>query len=116
MTPVIIEDASGRPVVVLGAAGVRRITQAIVQVASNILDLGMDPQSAIDAPRLSYANRDQPLSTSPHYAPEVLQRLRELGHDVETGASARVQAIAIDPDTGALRGGADVHGAAAGLP
>ena len=116
MTPVIVEDGDGRPVVVLGAAGVRRITQAIVQVASNILDLGMDPQSAIDAPRLSYANRDQPLTTSPHYAPEVLQRLRELGHDVETGASARVQAIAIDPHTGTLRGGADVHGAAAGLP
>jgi gamma-glutamyltranspeptidase/glutathione hydrolase len=114
MTPVIVRD-SGATVLVLGAAGVRRITQAIVQVAVNHLDLGMNAQEAIDAPRLSYANRFEPLTVSPHYAPRIIQGLTRLGHQLTTGTSARVQAIAIDPRRGRLDGGADVFGKAAAL-
>ena len=100
----------------LGAAGVRRITQAIVQVAINHLDLGLDAQAAIDAPRLSYASRYEPLTMSPHYQPAVVKALTEMGHEIVTGTSARVQAITIDPATRSLTGGADVFGATAGLP
>lgn len=116
MTPVIVLDANGQPVMALGAAGVRRITQAIVQVAINHLDLGLNAQAAIDAPRLSYASRYEPLTMSAHYRPAVVQALAEMGHEIVTGTSARVQAITINPETRSLTGGADVFGAAAGLP
>jgi gamma-glutamyltranspeptidase/glutathione hydrolase len=116
MTPVIVLDANGQPVMALGAAGVRRITQAIVQVAVNHLDLGLNAQAAIDAPRLSYASRYEPLTMSAHYQPAVVQALAEMGHEIVTGTSARVQAITINPETRSLTGGADVFGAAAGLP
>jgi gamma-glutamyltranspeptidase/glutathione hydrolase len=100
---------------VLGGAGVRRITQAIVQVAVNHLDLGMSVQDAIDAPRLSYEHRGAPLTISPHYAPRVVSGLRALGHDLVVGTSARVQAIGIDPITRSLAPGADQFGGAAGI-
>lgn len=115
MTPVIVQHQSGEPVLVLGAAGVRRITQAIAQVVVNHLDLGMNAQDAIDAPRLSYANRFEPLTVSPHYAPRVVQGLTKLGHKVTIGTSARVQAIAIDRQRGTLDGGADAFGKADAL-
>lgn len=116
MCPTLVTDAARRPVLVLGGAGVRRITQAIVQVAVNHLDLAMGPQEAIDAPRLSYEHRAAPLTVSPHHAPRLVAALRDLGHDVVVGTSARVQAIAIDPATGALTPGADQFGGTAGIP
>jgi gamma-glutamyltranspeptidase len=64
MAPVIVMDDRGRPVMSVGAAGVRQITQAIVQVMVNHLDFGMDPHAAIDAPRVSYENRGEQLSVS----------------------------------------------------
>jgi len=39
-----------------------------------------------------------------------------MGHEIVTGTSARVQAITINPETRSVTGGADVFGAAAGLP
>src|SRR5660397_161869 len=45
------QQASGE-VISLGSAGSERLRSAIVQVLVNMLDMGMDPQAAVDQPRL----------------------------------------------------------------
>ncbi|GAA2410560.1 gamma-glutamyltransferase [Actinomadura vinacea] len=42
----------GRPVLAVGAPGGRRIISAVTQVVSNVIDLGLDAQEAISAPRI----------------------------------------------------------------
>ncbi len=53
MAPTVVLD-EGTPELVLGSAGSNRIRSAILQVIVNALDLGMDAQAAVDAPRLHF--------------------------------------------------------------
>ena len=53
MAPTVVLD-EGSPELVLGSAGSNRIRSAILQVIVNALDLGMDAQAAVDAPRLHF--------------------------------------------------------------
>ena len=74
---------------------------------SNIVDHGMDPQGAIDAPR-SFPEAGI-LKVEKGYSDAVRARLADLGHEVvvpETGIGG-AQAIRIDPETGVLQGGSD---------
>lgn len=74
MTPVIaLKD--GRPEIALGAAGGRQIFPAILQILSNLIDLGMSPEEAMHAPRIDAS------------APTVLVN-RKAGTDVATAISA----------------------------
>lgn len=50
-TPAIVRTKDGR-LMPLGASGGRRITNAVSQMIANIVDFGMGPQAAIDAPRV----------------------------------------------------------------
>jgi len=111
IAPTLVTDGAGRPIMAVGAAGVRTITQTIVQTIIHHLDLGMDPQAAIDAPRLSYENRGNKLNTT-RIGDDTVADLRALGHDVLPGGWGRVQAITMDPATGVLKGGADIGGSA----
>ncbi len=79
MTPALVLGESGATHAV-GASGGRLITNCVSQVLSNLLDHGMGPQAAIDAPRvdasLPTASADMRIGT------DVIQQLREQGHDV----------------------------------
>jgi len=75
---------------------------------SNAEDFGMDPQAAIDAPRL-FAEPGGPVRIERGYADTVRNALAEKGHalvDLEWGIGG-AQAIRIDPETGVLEGGSD---------
>lgn len=91
--------------------------QSNVQILHKLLDLGMDPQSAIEAPRWSHMPGTPPRLELPEelrledgFAPELIRALREKGHNVSTvdrwsfGAS---QVIVRDPTGGAWIGAAD---------
>lgn len=52
MTPTIVLDSTGLPMLVTGARGGPRIITAVFQVISNVLDYGMDIGAAVDAPRI----------------------------------------------------------------
>jgi gamma-glutamyltranspeptidase/glutathione hydrolase len=54
MSPTIIFDAAGRPVLCLGASGGSRIVTATEQVALNVLLLGMPVGDAVAAPRVHH--------------------------------------------------------------
>ena len=50
MTPAIVEK-DGRPVFVLGSPGGPRIITAVLETLMNLVDFGMDPESAVAASR-----------------------------------------------------------------
>jgi gamma-glutamyltranspeptidase/glutathione hydrolase len=52
MTPTIVVDSTGQLLLVLGTPGGSRITTAVYQVLSNVLDQGMPLGEAVAAPRL----------------------------------------------------------------
>jgi gamma-glutamyltranspeptidase/glutathione hydrolase len=110
---------SGRPYMIGGTPGGDYQVQTNLQVIANVLDFGLDPQAAVDAPRWGHnagkLELDQRISAS------VADDLRTRGHDVvemPPGSNARgpAQVIVIDQGSGALLGGSPTRaeGAAAG--
>jgi gamma-glutamyltranspeptidase/glutathione hydrolase len=86
--------------------------QGQVQVLSNIVDHGMDPQAALDAPRFSYevaAADPATFHVEPYVGEGVLADLRARGHRIpdEPGYYGGGQVIRVDPDSGALVAGAE---------
>lgn len=55
MAPVIYAE-NGVPKIALGAAGSNRLRSAIVECLSYMVDFGMSPQDAVQAPRLHFEN------------------------------------------------------------
>ncbi|TDX30567.1 gamma-glutamyltransferase family protein [Rhodovulum visakhapatnamense] len=77
------------------------------RVLTNIVDYGMHPQQALDAPR-SFADQGE-LLVERGYAEDVRAALAAKGHAVVTPPSAigGAQAILIDDETGVLQGASD---------
>jgi len=84
--------------------------QGHLQVAINLLDLGMDPQRALDAPRFRVI-AGRRVTFEPDVPGEVVDELRRRGHEIVPPTSpasyGRGQIIMLDPETGALAGGSD---------
>jgi gamma-glutamyltranspeptidase/glutathione hydrolase len=114
----------GTPVLALGSPGSDIQIQAMTQVLLNILAFGMDVQEAIEAPR--FGTYSHPGSFEPHaYQPgvlraearipaETLAALEDLGHTVKPWLAWQWQAggvgaIAINPQTGVMAGGAETR-------
>ncbi len=86
--------------------------QGHVQVLLNIIDFGMDVQTALDAPRFRYVEHSK-VNFEPGIPPDVLQELAKKGHTIaelddlyslEFGGG---QAIMVHPSTKALIAGSD---------
>ena len=108
-TPTLVLQA-GRPVLAIGAPGGRRIMSAVAQSLLNVLRWGEDVQTAVSAPRIHAEGPTTEIDS--RYGPEIIDNLRERGHQVrvidEDSASfrfARPCGIALDWRTGLLTGG-----------
>jgi gamma-glutamyltranspeptidase/glutathione hydrolase len=96
----------GRPWLSYGVMGGFMQPQGHVQVLSNLVDFGMSPQEALDAPRLRVMHGTR-LAVEQNVGAETVEGLRRRGHDVVeepplTSAFGGGQAILIDPDSGVL--------------
>jgi gamma-glutamyltranspeptidase/glutathione hydrolase len=83
--------------------------QGHVQVLTNLLDLGMNLQQAIEAPRFRYLSGKRVLFEDALTEP-VIKSLTEKGHQRASQAGASMgggQAIMIDAISGTLMGGSD---------
>ncbi len=81
MTPTIVLDARGKPMLVTGASGGPRIISAVYQVLSNVLDFGMDVGSALAAPRIHQQHLPDVLYSEPQgLTSDVLQALEAMGY------------------------------------
>jgi gamma-glutamyltranspeptidase/glutathione hydrolase len=97
----------GRVVAPFGVMGGQYQSCGHARMVTNIVDYGLDPQTAIDAPRLFC--EDGTLKVEKGYAPDVHQALSDLGHKIEvppTGIGG-AQMIRIHHDTGVLEGASD---------
>jgi len=86
--------------------------QGQVQVLLNIIDFGMDVQTALDAPRFRYI-QDNECAFEPGFPSDVLQTLANKGHqivkldDPYSQQFGGAQAIMVHPSTKALIAGSD---------
>lgn len=111
---IVLKD--GKPFMTIGTPGSNGIWQRIVQVIVNIVDFGMDVQTAITAPRMIYGGRAE---TGTEFKPvfkvedripmATLNALRAKGYEVISvkDDDGRVNGIVIDPVTGFRLGAAD---------
>ncbi len=112
----------GMPIMPFGTPGADVQPQAMLQFVLNIVEFGMDPQEAAEAPRLS--TYSFPMTADPHpYNPNLLKvearmgddaidGLKSRGHDVEVWAdwhpaAGSVCGIWIDRENGTMTAGAD---------
>lgn len=110
MSPILVLR-EGRPMMVVGAMGGRRIIDAVAAIVSNVVDFGMTMQEACEAPRLDLSTGE--VLADSRLPADVIENLRRRGHVVrvqddtfgafEYGSPA---AILIEPD-GLMRTGVD---------
>jgi diguanylate cyclase (GGDEF)-like protein len=79
MTP-FLALRDGAPYLALGAPGGRKIVSAVPQVLSNLIDFGLGPQAAVEAPRLH--TEGEAVYADDRLGPRTLGALRRLGHQV----------------------------------
>lgn len=116
MSPTIVLDSHGKPVLTVGAAGGPKIITQVLHVILRTIDYGQSLDLAVAGSRFHHQWRPNCVSYEKGLAEPIVDGLRTLGHNVEVVSSAgRTQAIALRPD-GKLIGVADprVSGKAAG--
>jgi gamma-glutamyltranspeptidase / glutathione hydrolase len=110
---VILKD--GKPFMAIGTPGSDGIWQHLVQVIANVIDFGMDVQTAITVPRMRVGGSTEAgTEIKPIFLVEdripaaTMDALRAKSYVIRPiGQSGRVNAIVIDPSTGFRLGGAD---------
>ncbi|QOV43890.1 gamma-glutamyltransferase [Streptomyces chromofuscus] len=98
MSPTIVLDGHGRPVVALGSPGGATIITTVLQTLTGFLDRGLPLVDAIAAPRASQRNAAQTeLEPGLYDDNEVRKRLQDIGHSFrlnpEIGAVTAVQRL-----------------------
>lgn len=110
-------EQDGHPILVGGTPGAHWQVQTNLQMLVNSLDFGMDPQTAIEAPRFIVGDQlsvgDPTVKVELRFGNDTIEELRRLGHQVEVtepwGAAGSVQLIGRDPSSGLLRGATEVR-------
>jgi gamma-glutamyltranspeptidase/glutathione hydrolase len=117
MSPTIVVDPSGVPLLITGACGGPHIITAVFQIISNVVDYGMDISFAVSAPRFHHQHLpDTTLLEEEGFFPDAIATLHGFGH-----ATRLVQHLAISPSilrkNGAWHGSSDprLEGAAIGF-
>jgi gamma-glutamyltranspeptidase / glutathione hydrolase len=112
----VIAVRDGVPVLAVGAPGGRRIMDTCLQMTIDVIDFGLDIQSACAAPLIDCSSPE--LLVDDRIAADTRDRLRAMGHNVvDVGVSfsprgfASPTGVAVDPRTGIRYGGADPFGA-----
>ncbi len=107
----------GKPAFAYGTSGGDGQPYTVLQLHCNLLAFGMDPQTALDAPRWTI----EPAAAGPavgsiafegRVSPETIEGLQGMGHSVRTiddfsDDCGRASVVQIDHERGVLLGGAD---------
>jgi gamma-glutamyltranspeptidase/glutathione hydrolase len=99
MTPTVIEK-DGHPVYVLGSPGGARITTAVLETITNLIDFRMSPAEAVAAPRFHHQWLPDTLYYERGGLPaETVSALSERGYRLtEQAPWCAVELVAISPD------------------
>ncbi len=113
----------GQPFAALSTPGGDNQDQALMQVLLNIIEFGMNPQEAVEAPRFetehfvsSFADHKfnaGSLNLEKRFGPELIEEMKKRGHKVEVkpdfAPSAAPTIVLFDPKTKLIQAGADVR-------
>ncbi|HET8801709.1 MAG TPA: gamma-glutamyltransferase [Marinobacter sp.] len=106
MSPTIVRK-DGENFLVTGSPGGSRIITTTLQVIMNVIDHGMNIQTAVAAPRIHHQWLPDELRIEQGISPDTIALLEARGHHVVTNsAMGAIQSIMIGED-GTLFGGAD---------
>lgn len=117
-SPILVLEG-GKVRFVFGTPGGETIGQTQFQVLVNLIDFGMPVQQAIEAPRIALVAKPNfykpgaavTVQAESRLPPATIEALRAMGHTIDVlpgwGSIGHVQAIRIDPVTGAMTAGAD---------
>jgi gamma-glutamyltranspeptidase/glutathione hydrolase len=99
MAPTIVLH-DGHVFLVLGSPGGARIISIVLETALNVLDYGMAPQDAVDAPRLHHQWEPDTLFAEPFaLSPDTKALLAGMGYRiVEQSPWGAAEMIAVGPD------------------
>jgi gamma-glutamyltranspeptidase/glutathione hydrolase len=111
MTPTIVAR-DGRAYFVTGSPGGRTIPSTVLLTLLNVLDFGMNPQEAVDAPRFNHQWLPDVIRYERHGFPaDVIEALRARGHELQEiawqGGQGIAEAILVDANEGLLEGASD---------
>ena len=117
MTPALVLGKDGVEIAV-GASGGRRITNCVTSLIVKMVDFNMNPQTAIDAPRVDCSS--PATDVGPELDPNVVAGLKAKGHSIrvlgdgftQTGFAKFASPVAITKNGGEFRGGVDTFHAA----
>jgi gamma-glutamyltranspeptidase/glutathione hydrolase len=110
MSPTIVLDRRGRPILTVGAAGGPKIITQVVLAIVRHLDFGQPLQEAVGAPRFHHQWRPNVVTYEKALANSYVEGLRQRGYELEEIDSGGItQAIGIDP-SGELVGVSDPRG------
>jgi gamma-glutamyltranspeptidase/glutathione hydrolase len=79
MSPIIVEK-NGKPIFCVGLVGGTRIFPSALQAIVNVIDHGMSPQEAVEAPRIWTLGEDLEMETG--YPQRVRTTLQGRGHNI----------------------------------
>jgi gamma-glutamyltranspeptidase/glutathione hydrolase len=101
----------GKVRLVTGSPGGRTIPNTTLWVVLNVLEFGLDPQAAVDAPRTHHQWFPDVLTLEGKTWPEgTREALGEMGHRVRTvGHQGDANSIVVDPADGRLYGAPDTR-------
>ena len=101
MTPTIASK-NGQVFLVLGSPGGARISTIVLQSLINVVDFGMKPQEAVDAPRFHHQYQPDKLFAEPFaFSADTAKVLRDMGYDIAAQpTSGAVGLIERAPDAG----------------
>jgi len=105
----------GHPVLVLGSPGGPRITTAVLETLTGIIDFGLAPQQAVAAARFHHQWQPDILYLQNGFRQDTETALRKMGYEVRsTDSIARVEVIVGRDNT--LQGGTEsrAHGKVSG--
>ncbi len=106
MSPTIVRK-NGKNHLVTGSPGGSRIITTTLQVLLNVIDHGMNIQSAVSAPRVHHQWLPDEIRIEQGISPDTIRLLENMGHTVTVNrAMGAIQSILID-ENGKRHGAAD---------
>ncbi|UZD64302.1 gamma-glutamyltransferase [Marinobacter sp. AN1] len=98
MSPTIVRR-DGQNYLVTGSPGGSRIITTTLQVLMNVIDHGMNIQSAVEAPRIHHQWLPDEIRIEQGISPDTIDLLESMGHTVKTrSAMGAIQSVLIDAD------------------
>ncbi len=95
MAPTLIER-DGRVVVALGSPGGSRIITTVLETAINLIDYGMAPQEAVDAPRFHLQWLPDAVFAEPYaFSPDTQKLLEAMGYKIVVQAPWSAAEVAV---------------------